>query len=113
MDDKSLTPTDITVEHSRQVMRIEWADGHISEYNLHGLRKACPCVTCKGGHENMGEPIEMDVFDEIIDVDRKIDDLEIVGNHALKITWGDGHNTGMYRWQYLREICPCEECRDS
>lgn len=111
MDDESYTPTDITVEHSDQIMRIEWADGHTSEYNLHGLRKACPCVTCKGGHENMGEPIDMNVFDEIIDVDRRIDDLEIVGNHALKITWGDGHNTGMYRWQYLREICPCEECK--
>jgi DUF971 family protein len=27
-----------------------------------------------------------------------------VGNHALKISWNDGHNAGMYRWNLLREM---------
>lgn len=113
MDKPEHTPKDITVEHSEQLMRIEWADGHTSEYNLQGLRKACPCVTCRGGHEQMGEPVDIDwgLYEDIIDVDRKIDELEVIGNHALKITWGDGHNTGMYRWDYLRNLCPCEECQ--
>jgi len=112
MDTLKHTPENITVEHSEQEMVIHWADGHTSSYNLHGLRKACPCVTCRGGHENMGKPldIDMDVFEEIIDVDRRIEKLETIGNHALKITWGDGHDTGMYRWDYLRNLCPCEEC---
>jgi DUF971 family protein len=31
---------------------------------------------------------------------------ELVGNYALKITFSDGHDTGIYSWQYLREIDP-------
>lgn len=34
-----------------------------------------------------------------------IEDLEIVGNYALKISFSDGHNSGLYDWQYLRQLC--------
>jgi hypothetical protein len=33
-------------------------------------------------------------------------DAEMVGNYALKITFSDGHSTGLYSWSYLREIDP-------
>jgi DUF971 family protein len=33
-------------------------------------------------------------------------DAQLVGNYALKITWSDQHDTGIYSFQYLREICP-------
>jgi DUF971 family protein len=36
---------------------------------------------------------------------------EPVGRYALRFTWNDGHQHGIYSWQYLREICPCRECR--
>lgn len=39
----------------------------------------------------------------------EIKSLETVGNHALKITWSDGHSSGMYRWDLLREMDPNEE----
>jgi len=37
-------------------------------------------------------------------------DLEPVGNYALRFTWGDGHNTGIYSFDLLRSLCPCREC---
>jgi len=40
----------------------------------------------------------------------EIEDIKQIGNHAIQITWDDGHNTGMYQWETLRELCPCEEC---
>jgi DUF971 family protein len=29
-----------------------------------------------------------------------------VGNYALRIDWSDSHGSGIYSFQYLREICP-------
>ncbi|HEY1266366.1 MAG TPA: gamma-butyrobetaine hydroxylase-like domain-containing protein [Candidatus Binatia bacterium] len=34
-----------------------------------------------------------------------------VGNYAIMFRWGDGHETGIYTFQYLRSLCPCEECK--
>ena len=34
-----------------------------------------------------------------------IDNIEQVGNYAVKIIFDDGHNTGLYSWEYLHELC--------
>jgi hypothetical protein len=34
-----------------------------------------------------------------------------VGNYGISIAWSDGHSTGIYRFEVLREICPCRLCR--
>jgi DUF971 family protein len=36
--------------------------------------------------------------------------LQLVGNYAMRVEWSDGHGTGIYTWEFLREICPCEQC---
>jgi DUF971 family protein len=33
-----------------------------------------------------------------------VDDIEPVGNYAVKITFDDGHNTGLYSWEYLYDL---------
>jgi DUF971 family protein len=33
-----------------------------------------------------------------------------VGHYAVQITWKDGHSTGIYTWENLRELCECKEC---
>lgn len=103
--DPSTTPASIEVGNREQVLQITWKDGHISTYPLYGLRKNCPCVVCRGGHSQMGR-FEMKLF--FIDPPHRVEitDLEPIGNHALKISWDDGHNTGMYRWELLRAMCP-------
>jgi DUF971 family protein len=101
--EKRFTPVSIDVGNTEQKLTIEWADGHKSEFALFGLRKNCPCVTCRGGHENMGR-YEPGLF--LVEPTRtyKIINAEQIGNHALKITWDDGHNAGMYRWELLRSM---------
>jgi len=37
--------------------------------------------------------------------------VEEVGNYALRIHWSDGHQTGIYTWEFFRRLCPCPECR--
>ncbi len=97
------TPVSIEVFNTDQYLEISWKDGHITKLSLFGLRKNCPCVMCRGGHDKMGqfEPALFRVEPTRI---YKIDSAEAVGNHALKINWDDGHNSGMYRWELIRKM---------
>ncbi len=98
----------ITVDHKTQRMTVNWADNHQSAYPLEGLRKACPCVFCMGGHENMGKTVDPVVFLTDGDKPRKIQNVRVVGTYAIQIFWGDGHNTGIFRFDKLRNMCPVE-----
>jgi len=101
--DARYKPVSVDVSNSEQLFKVEWGDGHITELSLFGLRKNCPCVSCRGGHSEMGK-YEPELFK--VEPTRKYEILkaEPVGNHALKITWDDGHNAGMYRWQLIRDM---------
>lgn len=87
---------------------IEWADGHTSKYPFGGLRKSCPCVFCQGGHNAMGKPMDPVTFLTDTSDRLHITDIRQSGLYALHITWSDGHNSGIYRWEYLRDGCPVE-----
>jgi DUF971 family protein len=107
-------PTKIQLDRKRGVLVIPWDDGHESVYPLAGLREACPCVECRGGHENMGAAPDPDVFNMIPLTKAKsyvITQLLPVGNYGLQPIWEDGHDAGLYTWAYLRGLCPCDECR--
>lgn len=97
------------VSNSKQKLEIKWSDGHRSIYTLFGLRKNCPCVECRGGHHNMNS-FNRSLF--FVDPRQyfEIEDIKQVGNHAVRLHWSDGHSNGMYQWETLRELCPCEEC---
>ncbi len=107
-------PTAIQLNRAKRLLVIPWDDGHLSEYPLAGLREACPCVECRGGHANMGAKPNPDIFDTIQLGKAKsyeVARLVPVGNYALQPEWTDGHHTGLYTWAYLRGLCPCPECR--
>jgi DUF971 family protein len=107
-------PTAIQLDRTQRVLNIAWDEGHRSRYPLAGLREACPCVECRGGHENMGKPADPDVFNSIPLAPAKSYELVRivpVGNYAIQPEWSDGHHTGLYTWTYLRALCPCDECR--
>jgi DUF971 family protein len=36
---------------------------------------------------------------------------EPIGKYAIRFKWNDGHDLGIYSWRLLREVCPCEECK--
>jgi len=38
---------------------------------------------------------------------------EGVGRYAIKFSWNDNHDLGIYSWKYLREVCPCQQCRET
>ncbi|MEX0928584.1 MAG: DUF971 domain-containing protein [Balneolales bacterium] len=102
--EKKFTIKNITVHHEDQQLSISWQDGHQSIYPLEGLRRACPCVFCQGGHENMGKPPDPELFLKPPERKWKINDLQVIGNYAIQIFWNDGHKTGIYRFDKLRKM---------
>ena len=99
-------PKKISASRSRGVLSIEWDDGHVSEYPFVGLRAACPCADCRGGHANMGQPGSADLLEIPLQQvqSAELEKLEKVGNYALQITWKDGHSFGIYSWEYLMNL---------
>jgi DUF971 family protein len=103
-------PKSITADRQRRLLFITWEDDHESGYPFDGLRAVCPCVECRGGHANMGEPPDPRVVRDTPATELTIESVEAVGSYAIQITWGDGHWTGIYNWNMLRTACPCPIC---
>jgi DUF971 family protein len=106
----STDPEHIAISKSKGI-KIDWKDGHTSDYGLVYLRDKCPCATCAGTHGTPPRPPEADNPFQMFKPALKMLGVEPVGNYAIKIGWSDGHNTGIYSWEHFRRICPCPECR--
>ena len=89
---------------------IEWDDGHRSSYRLQDLRRDCPCAACRRDHEASpaGELLPI-----LTPGKNELRSVTPVGSYAIQIEWGDGHHTGIYSYELLRNICDCDECRRS
>ncbi|MFQ5776989.1 MAG: gamma-butyrobetaine hydroxylase-like domain-containing protein [Terriglobia bacterium] len=91
---------------------IEWRDGHKSRYPFPYLRKQCPCATCREKRLQAGnrppDPAK-DLFPRYEEPAQAVQ-AEAVGNYAVRFAFSDNHNTGIYSFEYFREICPCQEC---
>lgn len=101
------TPRKLDIKKDRG-LTIEWADGKTSYYSVAYLRKMSPSADMKALREEMasnpltilpagfgggGSPLT-------------ITQAELRGNYALWIAFSDGHDTGIYSWEYLKEIAP-------
>jgi DUF971 family protein len=98
------TPIKLDLKKDK-ALTIQWQDGVESVYPISLLRTMCPCATCKAVREeqqpkrsllrilpgNFSEPIVAT-------------GAQMVGNYAMRIDWSDGHSSGIYSFQYLRDI---------
>ncbi len=82
------------------LLRISWADGRICHYRAADLRRACPCAQCVNEWTGQRTLDPHTVADEL-----SIGDVAIVGRYALTFKWSDGHETGIYSFRYLHELC--------
>ncbi len=81
---------------------IVWEDGHESYFPGHFLRCACACATCVD--EMSGKKL---LRENRVPKDVHVARLEPTGNYGIRIDWSDGHSTGIYTFEHLRELCPC------
>ena len=100
------TPTVREVELAGQEVRILWSDGHRSRYSARHLRINCACAQCleEWTHRRLLDPAQ-------VPQDLRAEDYLEVGRYALQFLWSDGHFTGIYPFEALRQLCQCDLCR--
>jgi DUF971 family protein len=93
----------IDIDRQRSVT-VTFDDGHVCVFALDELRRVCPCATCRSwrdqGQASWPRPGSPDSL--------SVESAELVGAWGLSITWNDGHSTGIYPWDSLRQWCDAD-----
>ncbi len=103
-------PIDVKVRVSTgEGVDVVWADGHRSHYEFAYLRDHCPCAVCND--ESRRRPVppgsaELPLYKPKVTARA----ASAVGHYALQFDFSDGHATGIYSFEMLRDLCPCDEC---
>ena len=94
-------------------VEITWSDGHASRYDFPYLRDHCPCAVCNDEREKNektsakpGGAALLPMYKPRVTAKK----ATAVGNYAIQIEFSDAHATGIYSFEHLREICPCDAC---
>jgi len=82
---------------------LKFSDGYEMDISSRQLRDNCPCASCSG-EEVLFRKYEPVKKGSPGDEGYIIEQVQMVGNYAIRLFWGDGHNTGIYSWEYLRKI---------
>ena len=95
---------------------IAWADGHSSHFDFVYLRDHCPCATCndeRAKKESLADSAAAFRSSPALPLFKpkpRAQSAEAVGQYAIRISFSDGHSTGIYSYDLLRSICPCASC---
>jgi DUF971 family protein len=90
---------------------IVWSDGHRSEYHWTHLREHCPCAGCR--EERLAPPNPLRILKPAELVPLRPVAFTPIGYYAYKITWSDGHDSGLFTLETLRSLCECPLCSKS
>ena len=114
---EEVTPADVRVLLSTGAgLEVDWKDGHRSTYPFRFLRDACPCALCNDEREKQGrapgepEPQAATALPMFKEPPRP-QQVTPTGKYGLSFHWNDGHQHGIYSWEYLRLMCQCDSCK--
>jgi DUF971 family protein len=92
-------------------LQIKWSDGQLREYSVRELRDACPCASCREKRNAPAEPeksgqamMSLPVLSAAEARPLAIEGMKPVGSYAYTIAFSDGHGTGIYTLDHLREL---------
>ncbi len=81
----------------------EWSDGFNSVIKLEKFRGSCPCADCRD--DELESRINSKTMIPTFSPGKNdLKKLTPVGNYAINALWGDDHDTGIYPWDYFRDI---------
>jgi len=86
------------------VFEIAWPGGPEVRMPFRYLRGRCPCATCVDEFTNERKVDVIDVPAAI-----SVESAAMAGNYAVKLKWTDQHDTGLFTWEYLRQLCDARE----
>lgn len=95
MSETQVFATEVRAPRGADVTEVLWSDGSVTRVANEFLRGYCPCAGCQGHSGTIAFRAGGNA---------EIDDIVEVGNYALCFRWGDGHDSGIYTWEYLRRL---------
>jgi DUF971 family protein len=90
-------PTDIRLHQTSRMLEISFDDGKNARLSCEFLRVHSPSAEVRG--HGVGQEVLQTGKEDI-----NISAIEPVGNYAVRLVFTDGHNTGLYSWDYLYEL---------
>lgn len=96
-----MRPLDVQV--IGEELALKWPDGTESYLRLDALRRACPCAGCRGETDVLGR-LHRGPPPVLTETSFRLRRLERVGNYALQPVWEDGHDAGIYPFDYLLRL---------
>ena len=85
-------------------IEVDWSDGTRASYSPKLLRDACPCATCREQRAATPAANPLQVLSPTELAPLTVTGMQPVGQYAYKITFSDGHDSGIYTLEYLREL---------
>lgn len=92
-----MTPTEIKLRRQSRLLQVAFEDGVVFDLPCEYLRVFSPSAEVRGHSGGEGKLVAGKA-------DVNIERIESVGNYAVRLCFDDGHNTGLYTWQLLREL---------
>lgn len=93
-----MSPTKIEIKDEQLI--INWDNNEITKIGLNELRKNCPCAYCNQFREAHKDSL-LQVF---LQDQLKIKEIKTIGSYAVGIIWKDGHNTGIFEFNKLKQL---------
>ncbi len=98
-------PAPTSLERTERGLRIQWSDGQVREYSARELRDGCPCATCREKQNAAPPPpTQLTVLSPEEARPLRIEGMRPAGSYAYAIQFSDGHNTGLFTLDRLREM---------
>lgn len=101
-----MIPVPLEIHREDGWLVLTWDDDHQGVYPAHALRMACQCAGCRD--EMTGQLL---LRPDSIAPDISATSVELVGGYGFQVHWSDGHHAGIYTYEYVLSLCPCERCR--
>lgn len=93
------TPQNIRAQRETLTLEIDWDDSVQHAMPFFFVRENCQCAVCVD--ENTGKRI---LDPATLPADVQPVAMSLTGNYALKVKWSDGHDTGLFTWEHLRDL---------
>jgi DUF971 family protein len=105
-----ITPVKLKLKKDDK-LEVVWGDGVSNSFPVRFLRARCPCAACRDFRDKSTKTRLM-VLPATHEGAIVVTAAEQVGNYAIRLTFSDGHATGIYSFEYLRVLGDAVENSD-
>ena len=98
----------VDIQHIGSELAVKWDSGEEDFIRLEALRRHCPCASCQGEVDVMGQ-LHKGPDKPLTANSTKLIKIAYVGGCAIQPVWGDGHSTGIISFDFLKRIASAQD----